>query len=201
MPDKVELKPVRIQDVVVPIKGAQSLICHRFSEANIEAIEGKQQKRAAGAKAARDPQAEAEAGLYRTVDGRYGFPAIGFKQAMVSACRYVDDLPMTVARGAFFVLGDASGMVPLEIPEGEGWQMRRDRVVIGRGTTSIAYRPEFLNWGAKLNLRFNPNVISAEQLVSLVEIAGLSVGVGDWRPEKSGQHGMFAVDRGSVQQE
>ena len=66
------------------------------------------------------------------------------------------------------------------------------------GTTSIAYRPEFLEWGARLRIRFNPNAISAEQIVNLVEIAGFAVGVGDWRPEKAGQHGMFTVDRGAI---
>lgn len=116
MPSPVELKPIKTQDVIVPIIGIQSLICHAFSEQNIEAIESKQQKRATRAKPARDPDHEAEASLYRTVEGAYGFPAIGFRQAMISACRYVDDLPMTVARGAFFVLGDASGMVKLELP-------------------------------------------------------------------------------------
>ena len=198
MPGPVELKPIKTQDVIVPIIGIQSLICHAFSEQNIEAIESKQQKRATRAKPARDPDREAEASLYRTVEGAFGFPAIGFRQAMISACRYVDDLPMTVARGAFFVLGDASGMVKLELPEGATWQMRKDRVVIGRGTTSIAYRPEFLEWGARLRIRTNPDAISAEQIVNLVEIAGFAVGVGDWRPEKAGQHGMFSVDRGAI---
>lgn len=198
MPSPVELKPIVTQDVIVPIKGIQSLICHAFSERNIEMIESKQQKRATGAKPARQPEREAEASLYYTIDGKPGFPAIGFRQAMISACRYVDGLPMTIARGAFFVLGDASGMVPLDVPAVDAWQMRKDRVVIGRGTTSIAYRPEFLEWGARLRIRFNPNAISAEQIVNLVEIAGFAVGVGDWRPEKSGQFGMFTVDRGAI---
>jgi hypothetical protein len=188
-PQGVTLYEVNLQDLVVRIQSVSPLICHRFAEANIAQIEDKQQKKASRAKGARDPEREFRDSLYTFDDGSYGFPAIAFKQALVSACRQTD-IPMTVARGAFQVIGDL-----IRLERFDGPHMRRDRVVIGRGITSVAYRPEFREWEAELRIRFNRDVLSEEQLINLVEIAGFAVGVGDWRPEKSGSMGMFEVKR------
>lgn len=188
-PAGIALYEVNLQDLLVTIEGVSPLICHRFSEANIEQIEGKQQQKASRGKGARDPEREIEDSLYKFDDGSYGFPAIAFKQALVSACRQTS-LTMAQARGAFQVIGSL-----IRLENYDGPHTRRDRVVIGRGITSIAYRPEFRQWEAQLRIRFNKDVISEEQLVNLVEIAGFAVGVGDWRPEKSGSMGMFQVKR------
>lgn len=197
--EQVELHEVNLRTMTVPIRGITGLISHRFSEENQKQIEDKQQKKAPRAKGARDPEAEYRAGCYLINEdpedfsrSAFGFPAIAFKNAIVGACRFVDNLPMTRAAGAFHVLGD---LLPLD---GPAPQQRADRVVIGRGTTSIAYRPEFVEWSTTLRIRYNADYISMTQLLNLIELAGFSVGVGDWRPEKKGNHGMFEVDRDGV---
>ncbi len=189
------LYEIGLMDTVIPVVGQTSLICHRFAESNIRQIEDKQQKRASRAKEARDPEQECLDSLY-LIDDRptYGFPAIAFKNAIVSACRHTS-MTMSSAKGAFHVLGD---LLEIKHPSGgpAQWNMRVDRVVIGRGITNIAYRPEFREWRIDIPIRFNEDVISLEQLLNLVEIAGFAVGVGDWRPECNGNHGMFSVLRG-----
>jgi hypothetical protein len=44
-----------------------------------------------------------------------------------------------------------------------------------------------------VRVRFNANVLSAAQIVNLFNTAGFGVGIGEWRPEKDGQFGMFHV--------
>lgn len=61
------------------------------------------------------------------------------------------------------------------------------------GTADIRYRPEFKHWRVKLPIKYNADKISLEQLVNLFNLAGFGVGVGEWRPEKDGQYGMFHV--------
>ena len=44
-----------------------------------------------------------------------------------------------------------------------------------------------------MSVRFNANVLSAEQIINLFNTAGFGVGIGEWRSEKDGQHGLFHV--------
>ena len=120
-------------------------------------------------------------------NGDYGFPTIAFKQAAVSAGgRFSDGLKMTELRGSFFVEGE---LVKIEGAP----RMREHPVRIGMGTADIRYRPEFVNWRVNLKIKYNSDKISLDQLVNIFNLAGFGVGVGEWRPEKDGQFGMFHV--------
>ena len=67
-------------------------------------------------------------------------------------------------------------------------------VRIGMGVADLRYRGEFKQWSTTLNIRYNANVMSMEQIVNLFNIGGFSCGVGEWRPEKGGSNGMFHVE-------
>jgi hypothetical protein len=127
--------------------------------------------------------------------GRFGFPAQSFKLSAVAACRYVEGLPMTKALGAFHVAED---MIEILDMKGKPNQplMREDIVRLNSGPRPVAdvrYRAMFLNWMVKLTIRYNSRVINPNQIAHLLNIAGFSVGVGEWRPEKRGSFGMFEV--------
>ena len=93
---------------------------------------------------------------------------------------------MTELRGSFHIEG--------ELVEIKGKpNMREDMVRIGMGTADIRYRPEFKEWSVTLPLRYNADKISLDQIVNMFNLAGFGVGVGEWRPEKDGTHGMFHV--------
>lgn len=180
---------IRILEIV--IIGDSSLLCHRFSEKSKKQIEDKQQQQAKTARGKRDPKAEFEASLYPLGKGKYGFPASAFKKAMVAACSFVDGMTKVVARGAFFVMGD---LIELK---GDKPVMHTCFVRLARGgSADIRYRAEFKEWSCKLQVRYNVKVVSTEQIMNLLANAGFSIGVGDWRPEKDGTHGMFHVKGG-----
>lgn len=177
------------------LAGDSILVCHNWSEKAKKMMRDKQMKKAKAGKDAKDPEQDFHDSLYRHPDGGYGFPVVGFKDAAVSACRYVDGLPMTVARGAFHINGRMSddGKELAKI-EGSEPVMREDMVRVGMGTADIRYRAGFDPWSVKLDLVFNPQALSLEQIVNLFDIAGFGVGVGEYRPEKNGQWGRFHVD-------
>ena len=81
-------------------------------------------------------------------------------------------------------------LVPIDGPKPV---MREDTVKISMGTTDIRFRPEYRAWSMEFDIVFNGRAISPEQIVNLVNIAGFGIGIGDWRPERSGQFGMFHV--------
>ena len=96
---------------------------------------------------------------------------------------------MTVARQMFQVLDD---FVVLRF---EKLSMRQDIARNNRTGAVLVTRAQFDGWSADLNIQYNADAISLEQIGYLLETAGFSVGVGAWRPECSGQFGMFRVAR------
>lgn len=180
------------ESVTVTLVGTSELITHRFSEKQIQDIADKQGGGGKKKKGKRDPKAEYKASMYLTEKGKPGIPAIAVKAAMVGACTFIDGVTKVAARGAFFVLGD---ILPVNHVKPH---MRTDVVRLsGPGRVAdLRYRAGFpAGWEVKVEVLYNPSVISTEGIINLLENAGFSVGIGDWRPSstKGGPHGRFRV--------
>lgn len=183
----ITLPELRIEHLDVILIGDSPLICHAWSQKAKQEMLDKQMKKAKQAKQAKDPEADFRASLYAHPDGGFGFPAVAFKSAAVDACSHIAGVTKVEARGAFHIMGD---MVKIE---GEP-TMREDMVRIAMGTADIRHRGEFKTWRAHFTVRYNPNVLSPEQIMNLFNTAGFAVGVGEWRPQKDGSFGMFHVE-------
>jgi hypothetical protein len=185
---RIVLPRLDIQQIRIRLVGDTPLICHRWSEKAKKQILNKQMGTADAGKAHKDPDADYRESLYPLPGGGYGFPAIAFKNAAVTACTSLGKaITKVAARQAFHVMGE---LVPIE---GEP-RMREDMVRVGMGTADIRFRGEFPEWSATITVRFNARVLSAEQIVNLFNIAGFAVGIGEWRSEKDGQYGLFHVE-------
>lgn len=182
----VHIPAIKRQKLHLTLVGDSPLISHRWSEKAKREMLQKQMKSARTAKAAKSPEQDFQESLYEHPDGGYGFPAVAFKSAAVGACRFTDGLKMTEARGAFHVDGELIKI------EGEP-TMREDMVRVGMGTADIRYRGEFKEWRVVLDITYNADAISPEQITNLLNLAGFGVGVGEWRPEKDGPYGRFHV--------
>jgi len=146
-------------------------------------------------RAPKDPEQDFQESIYQSKDGCYGVPAEGIKQACVGACRFVDGLAMTEARGAFFVMAqglDKESGQQLVMLEGDP-EMHEAMVRLGGRTADVRFRAQFFPWRISFDVRYNPNVITAEAIYNLVQLAGFHQGLCDWRPEKNGTFGMFHV--------
>ena len=183
------LPMLNIKHLELKVIGDSPLIVHKWSEKSKKQIRDKQAKKAAPKKEARNPEQEYLDAIYH-VDGNgtHGLPAIAFKCAAVDACSHVEGVTKVLARGAFHVIGE---LVAID-HEGEP-EMREDMVRIGMGTSDLRYRPEYKVWSITLNIRYNEYVLSPEQIINLFNTAGFAIGVGEWRPEKNGNFGMFHV--------
>jgi len=188
---------LNVQVCKLRIRGTTPLIVHRFTKKAQQQIIDKQGGKAANKKAAKIAEKEFEDAKYKLPDGRDGFPAVAFKTAAVSACRYVDGLKMTHVRGAMHVMGEVvdgvpTNLVALDCDEPE---LRSDPVTISLGKRDIRHRPQYNRWQTTLTIHYNANVITVEQIVNLFNNAGFGIGVGEWRPSSQGssQFGMFEV--------
>lgn len=195
----IELPPLAIQTIEIPVVGDSPLIVHAFSKKAKELMLAKQTKKASAGREAKDPWRDFVESMYwldgmpekpseaDVEKGRFGFPAVGFKAAAVTACTSIGSITKVAARQAFHVEGEF-----VEI-QGPPPSMREDIARVGMGTADLRYRGEFNPWSATLTVKFNANVMSAAQVVNLFQTAGFAVGVGEWRPERDGVYGRFHV--------
>lgn len=208
--ETIEIKPIEIQKTTIRVVGDTPLIMHAWSEkAKREILDKQMKKTKASAKQAKSPVEDFIRSMYwlegfpeeMSEDGfeeairkgaRFGFPVTAFKQAAISAAYRMgwtkDKMSM---RGAFFIDGDENQMVEIfsDTP-----LIREDMVKVGMGTADIRFRGEFRNWHAELTISYNKNgQYSLEQIINIINAGGYVCGIGEWRPERDGQYGMFHV--------
>lgn len=191
----ISLPEIDFRVAVVTVKGVSPLIVHAWSEKAKGMMRDKQQKVSRAGREAKDPNADFLASKYLNSAGRDCVPASGFRNAMISAGRFSDGLPMTIIRGSVFVLADSEGLVELK---NATCKMREDMVRVGgkgpgTGVADLRYRAEYNPWSVDLKIQFNANSLSLQQVLNLVRLSGLSVGLCEWRPEKNGQYGRFDI--------
>lgn len=197
----VQINKIDAETLNVPIIGTAPLIVHNFSEKSrrqmLEAQQGKKK-----VKEVRDPRAEYEAAFYRILhdDGTegYGFPVTAFKAATTGAARFYDkSITMTALRQFMFMRGimtKADAQMLVEI-HGEP-EMREDVVRLGGPSRSadLRYRPMFPQWTCTLNVTYVKSSIDRTSILSLIDAGGMGIGVGEWRPERRGEFGTYAID-------
>lgn len=178
----VELKEFKIHYVAIPIEGISPLITNKFSAKAQQMIEDKQQGKAKNAKhGIKDPVECYEGAKHILTDGSNGFPAAGFKAAMIRGAKMIG-MVMKDTQTSFFIKADCEETQLVRI-EGEP-RMRTDMVRVGMSGADVRYRPEYSNWNTTLHIEFNEGVISMEQIHALVAAAGYGCGIGEMRPEK-----------------
>lgn len=212
---QVQIPPVVIETMQVPIKSiGGGLVVHNWSEKAIGAMLAKQMHATVEAKTAKDPNADYLATLYQATDNSTGFPATGFKAAMVRAAKGVDGLDMITVRQLIFIVADCEENREFTVPlKGVKpvkhriqtplvrilgkHQMRMDMVRLQGSTADVRFRAHYLKWEAILTIQYLAQRIGPEQIANLVNLAGL-VGVGEGRPEKSTDMswGRWEVDTG-----
>ena len=218
----VEFKAMELATVDITIAGTTPLIVHAWSEKAKRQMLDKQQKKATKAKhdvkvpvndmmaacywltpqpelGETDAQAEAAWEAAVEAGARFGFPVTGIKQSViVGAYRAGLDVKQTELRGSFFLSG-ATYASTTDLAEivGPAPVMREDMVKVGgmSKTADLRYRPEFRDWRIPLRMTYNANgKYSLEQLLNCFNVGGFACGIGEWRPERDGQFGMYRLE-------
>ena len=191
----INQKPLLIQPVVMRtaslwIKGTTPLIQHAWSKKALEMIRMTAAERRKVPKTGRDPISEGKNAAYVDEDGNFGIPAMAVKCAMIEVAHKDIGLPKTLVRKALRF--QSCGVIPMECDHPI---IREDIVRVGNGATDLRYRPEFRKWSANIKFNYDADLLSIQDVLNLVDRAGFSVGIGEWRPEKNGEYGTFEVDR------
>lgn len=200
----IELKPIRIKEALITIKGTTPLIVNNFNEKSRQQIVDAQMKKPK-TKEERNPIEDFMRACYWLTpmpeeftqesfekalkDGaRFGFPAKGIKASIASgAYRNGMTKDKVSLYGAF--------LIPEELVEikFEEIQMREDYVRIAHGGTDVRFRPQFNNWTMTFKIEYNENTYSLEQIINYINLGGFSCGLGEMRVEKGGNNGSYTV--------
>jgi len=146
------------------------------------------------------PEEEAEGGTYRTAEGVLAVPAIAVRNAMITAAAgfkyktrswkgFVSHVEIRPAE--LLVLYDSQ-----EQPVTEYEIDLRRAVIKGRGAVARA-RPMVRDWRASFTFLADTEMLPHDRPRELLRMfladAGARIGIGDYRPEKTGWFGRFAV--------
>ena len=207
----IEITPIRIKKASLRIVGDSPLIVHAWSEkAKREMLDKQMGKSQAKKKAAKNPVEDFINSMYwmtekpnkmdeesyeeAIVNGaKFGFPVSGLKQAAISAAYRMGWVKDKMGlRGTFFIDADENGLIEIK---GDTPIMREDMVKVGMGTADIRYRGEIRNWYADITISYNElGKFNLQDIINVLNAGGFVCGLGEWRPERDGQYGMFHVE-------
>lgn len=205
----IAIRPLTIQRFDLWVIGMAPLITHAWSEKAKREMLTSQQKRVTGGKGVRDPQGDFVNSLYAMgEEGSYGFPVTGLKKAILAPAHKDRGVPRSSVLSSLWLqhemvrvrpaLAGAICDMPLIRIIGAKPEMREDMVKVGLGLSkkaTLAYRAQFWPWALRITGKFNSDVMTLDTLCTLIEEAGMTCGIGEWRNERSGIFGAFRLAR------
>jgi len=207
--DVLDLEMIQFHWLECEIVGSSPLVTNRFSDEALDIIEGNQTSGKTGKKLKKPPREPEKEFLQaahickgspevsQLEKNIYGFPAVALKKAMANGnYRYGGAKDKVSQMGAFHVHGPWHGLIEVQGLDGKPCipTMGRDMVQLPKGQiASIAYRPYYFPWKMNVFIRYCPALMSKDELIHALYIAGNCIGIGSWRTEKSGDKGSFDV--------
>lgn len=219
---RIDIRPMSIETIDFAIVGTSPLIVHAWADkAKREMLEKQQGKKVSAKHEIKIPFNDYKNSLYWLTpmpeDGKtdeeaedimsdaiangakFGFKCDGIKASIISGAKRGGlSVVMTELKGSMFIEG-ATDVATIDMAEIIGTpHIREDMVRVGgmSKTADIRYRAEFDEWRIPLRLRYIADgKYSIKQIMNMVDYGGFCTGIGEWRPEKGGQFGMYRLDR------
>lgn len=195
LPKQETLKVVPLSVAVARfhVIGETPLVMHAMSEKARKILSRTEGSKIGKKKEARVPQDEFNAcRRFVIVKGKKvdALPPVGFKKGMVHAATYLDGMTKVAARGAFHVCPGVD-LIPIIGPEPT---LREDITRIGMDTPDVRWRPQYLDWSCEIEVHYIESFLSGSDIFNLLNWAGKVSGLGENRPQKGGDWGMYRVE-------
>ena len=189
----VTIEAPKFQKAEFEIKGTAPLVIHRFSRKSLPDPDDRPKPGTKG-KNKKIPSSKESytQARYISPHGWDGFNASSVRKAMISACRLVG-FKMTIAKLSVFVVEDGwdaqEPQIPLIRIYGKP-RMQKDIARVQTGQPYICVRPAYHDWKAKINIRWDADQFSADDISNLLMRVGMQVGIGEGRPDSKNSGGM-----------
>ncbi len=183
----VEIPAVKWTQATLTVKGVTPYLGNALGPLAAKGIAENFEKTKTKKKELPDVEALRDDTVHLTPEGNPCILASALKKAFVMAAGRVFDEKMTAAR---------TWWEPTENQLELHFQKREPVLHIGRnrlrGLVPV-YRWQFTGWGVDLPIIFDAKRTTLETIVTVLNAAGLYIGVGAWRPECSGAYGKFSL--------
>jgi hypothetical protein len=178
----------------VSIEGQTPLLCNKFTDAAALKASSGNSMVAVGDKGS--PKEQAEARLYIGHNGKPMIPQPNLFRCLIDG-------------GTFFKAGKSkvttqkNSLIPacveidgIELPliSKGGWDVDTRAVRIpATGGRILCYRPSFHDWRINFTLKVDTTMMQVKLIREILDAAGRRIGLGDFRPDRKGPFGKFAV--------
>lgn len=204
-----QIQQIKIAYFNVRVEGDSPLIINHFNAKTEQQILDKHMGKAAQPKGDKDPVELFKDSLYRNGKGELCAKAEWFKHGAIFVADQ-GDFKKTQLRARFHTVGDLYPIIApalknpiteddkiywkkIKEETAQGASMRRDMVRVGMNKPDVRFRAQFVKWAIDIKIAYNTSVISADQIINLINLAGFGSGCGEWRPQKNGSFGMYHV--------
>ncbi len=134
------------------------------------------------------PRAQAAARLYLDEANEPVIPNLNLFRSFTGAARQLGRSPTEIVHH----LGIRERVVPILALR--GWVVDTRSVRQPKtGERTLCHRPRFDDWRLVFTLLIDQEAISVAEAHSVLNLAGQRIGLGDYRPERGGPFGRFAV--------
>lgn len=164
------------------ITGVSPLLHHRFP---MDPDEGKDLDK-------KTPDEQAEVVAYRDPEGNLMVPGVNVQRAFVAGGMYVK---VPRVRTATKLVAACVMVTPQYLLLNQKKYTIDSRPVVIPSTKGriIRHRPCFEEWELEFTIEYDDSLLTQDQMRELVDATGSRVGLCDFRPEKKGPFGRFAV--------
>jgi hypothetical protein len=186
---KVEAADQQIARLSITVDGIKPLLTHNPASMG----------QSSGAKrGSRVPEAadEAEAGTYRLDDGTCAIKGDAFRAAILGAAGAWKAKGKTTMKSHLSHILIVEELVALLHRDGTpitSYEIDERRAIVGKAGI-LRHRPRFPEWSAMFTVEYDTVLVPGPDIIlQITNDAGARIGVGDYRPQKNGPFGRFAV--------
>jgi small-conductance mechanosensitive channel len=188
---KVTIEPIQLATMTLNIVSLpnSTLLMNKMSDSTRNQMIARTTGQSTEKAKYRDLKKESEDKIHYDEKGKIAMPTDAFKKAMVEVAPYLNDMDKKRAKGSFQIMGNYT---PLKFKK----QTINKAVTRDSGISRApreTWRPEFEDWSCKLLVQYNFQQITPLQIIELAKLSGFHIGVGAWRPQCSGSHGLYTV--------
>lgn len=124
-------------------------------------------------------------------------PSINFKKALEEGAKLSksgDKIRKgVIIFGEYIPFDYGENLTPDELWDASPKYLDRRTVVISRARV-MCYRPKFTDWQFNVDVNYIDEIVTPEEITDFATKAGVYVGLGGFRPAKSGSFGRFLVE-------